>query len=34
MMNKVKEYKYHSSVGYSRIINSYDFFPFKKPMNI
>ena len=28
MMNKVKEFKYHSSVGYSRIINSYDFFRF------
>jgi AraC-like DNA-binding protein len=28
MMAKAKEYKYHSSIGYSKIINSYDFFRF------
>lgn len=28
MMSRAKEYKYHSSLGYSKIINSYDFFRF------
>lgn len=28
MMAKADEYKYHSSVGYSKIINSYDFYRF------
>ncbi|MDQ1297084.1 MAG: AraC family transcriptional regulator [Bacteroidota bacterium] len=28
MMAKAREYKYHSSIGYSRIISSYDFFRF------
>lgn len=28
MMAKAKEYRYHSSEGYSRMINSYDFFRF------
>ena len=28
MMAKAEEYDYHSSLGYSRIINSYDFFRF------
>jgi len=28
MMSNAVEYEYHSSIGYSRIINSYDFFRF------
>jgi len=28
MMTKTDEYRYHSSIGYSKIINSYDFFRF------
>jgi AraC-like DNA-binding protein len=28
MMAKAEEYEYHSSLGYSKIINSYDFFRF------
>lgn len=28
MMAKTEEYRYHASIGYSKIINSYDFFRF------
>jgi AraC-like DNA-binding protein len=30
MMANAKEYKYHSSIGYSKIINTYDFYRFNK----
>jgi len=30
MMANTKEYKYHSSIGYSKIINTYDFYRFNK----
>lgn len=30
MMANSKEYKYHTSIGYSRIINTYDFYRFNK----
>lgn len=30
MMANTKEYKYHASIGYSKIINTYDFYRFNK----
>jgi len=30
MMANIKEYKYHASIGYSKIINTYDFYRFNK----